>query len=281
MTRTELIFDALTILTQSGITDESRIDRDYLGYKIDQKRAKEIRDTYKRNPVIEPVWLQDFGIFTLSSVNKAEDRTISLCDCKFSKYVLPPVVMINDPLANVADIGTFSIRGVNGDFEYHYMTVTKLNLLTSDNVLNNFKFYTKVGNAIYLTPEALKARAILILESPLNGYVLDNSYILSGSLVSGTIYEVASGAITYNSVIYHKAQTFTATSTATFTGSGKVVYQNQKRVMTNDDQYPMSQTMAEVVLMKLFTQDYGIEAKQIADIKNNAQDQLRVLTAGV
>lgn len=280
MTRTELIFDCITILEAGNITDESRLDRDYIGYKIDQKRAKEIRDTYKRNPVIEPIWLQDYGIFTLSKVNKAEDRTISLCDCNFSKYVLPPVVMINDPLANVSDIGTFSIRSVNGDFEYQYMGVTKMNLLTSDNVLNNFSFYTKVGNAIYLTPEAQKARALLILERPLDGFVLDDSYVLSGNLVSGTLYEVASGAITYNAVIYHKAQTFTANATSTFTGNGKVFLNNQKRQMTNDDEYPMSSTMAEVVLTKIWTIDFGIEAKQIADIREDKQDQFKVIHAG-
>lgn len=277
MTRLELIYDAKIILEAGAITDESRVDEDYIGFKIDQKRSKEIRDTYKRNPGIEPIWLQDFGIFDLTPVSRAEDKTISICDCKFSKYVLPPVVSINDPMANIFDIGTYSVRSSCGMYEYHYMNVAKLSLLHEGSIQKLFKYYTKVGNALLLTPEAQKARAILILENPLDGYVLDNSYILSGSLVSGTVYEVSTGQITYNAVKYQKGQIFTATSTAIFTGLGKIQLNNQKRRMTNDDEYPMSSTMAEVVLMKIFTEDYGIEAQKVADISNDSQDQFKFL----
>lgn len=152
MTREELVWDVKIILEAGKITDESRLDEDYIGFKIDQKRSKEIRDTYKRNPVIEPIWLQDYGIFDLSLVNKAEDRTITVCDCNFSKAVLPPVVSITDNLGNIPDIGTYSIRSSCGTHEFHYNNISKLSLLTDCSILKNFKYYTKVGNAIYLTP---------------------------------------------------------------------------------------------------------------------------------
>lgn len=277
MTRKELIWDVKMILEQATISDESRMEEDYIGYKIDQKRAKEIRDTFKRNPVIEPIWLQDYGIFTLTPVNKAEDRTVSICDCKFSKAVLPAVVSITDNMSNISDLGTTSIRSSTGEQEFHYMNFQQLSMLHPDSVLSKMRYYTKIGNAVYLTPEVFKARAVLILESPLDGYVLDNTYISSGSLVSGTVYEVGSGNILYNSVRYYKGQSFTANATTTFTGTGKVQLYNQKRAMTNDDPYPMSATMAEVVLMKIFTQDYGIEAKRVSDIINNSQDDLKVM----
>lgn len=276
-TRKEYIWDVKMILEQAGTTDESRMEEDYIGYKIDQKRAKEIRDTFKRNPVIEPIWLQDYGIFTLTPVNKVEDKTISVCDCKFSKAVLPTVVSITDNMSNISDLGTASIRSATGEHEFHYMNFQQLSMLHPDNMLSSFKYYTKVGNSIYLTPEVTKARAVLILENPLDGFVLDNTYVNSGDLVSGTTYEVGSGNIIYNSVRYYKGNTFVANSTATFTGTGKVQFNNQKRSMTNDDEYPMSATMAEVVLMKIFTQDYGIEARRAADIINNSQDDLKVL----
>ena len=279
MTRQECIFDALMILEGGGITEESRVDEDYIGYKIDQHRAKEIKDTFNRKPVIESVWLQDYGIFDLTPVNKAEDRTITVCDCSFAKAVLPPVVSISDPLGNIPDIGTYSIRSSCGTYEFHYQNITKLSLLSKDSILSNFRYYTKVLNSHYLTPVAQKARAILILEHPLDGYVLDNTDKVSGTLVNGTVYEVRSGNVTYNGTKYFKGSTFTATATTTFTGTGKVFLNNQKRRMINTDPYPMSQTMAEVVLNKLFTLDYGMEAKFISDIKNDAEDQFRVLKA--
>lgn len=278
MSRKELIWDVKIILEAGGITDESRLDEDYVGYKIDQKRSKEIRDTYKRNPVIEPIWLQDYGIFDLSLVNKAEDRAINICDCRFSKAVIPPVVSITDNLGNIPDIGTYSIRSSCGTHEFYYNNIAKLSLVHPDSILKNFRYYTKVGNAIYLTPEVNKARAILILDSPLDGFVLDNTYVPSGSIKAGTTYEVASGSINYNSVVLQKGNTFVGvTGVTTFAGNGKVFLQNQKRRMTDDDQYPMSHTMAEVVLMKIFTQDYKIESGQVADLVNNSKDDLRVI----
>lgn len=277
MTRSELIWDVKILLSAAGITDESRIDDDYVGAKIDQKRSKEIRDAYKRNPIIEPVWLQDYGVFSLTRVNKVEDRTISTVNHHFSKAVLPPVVSISDPMSNNADLGVYRISSASGADEYHYKTMGKLSLMNKDSIYSKMKYYTRVFNSVYLTPEIDKARAVLIQEHPLQGYVLDNTDYLSGTLVNGTSYEVRSGNITYNSVKYYKGNTFTATATTTFTGSGKVYLTNQKRAMTNDDQYPMSSTMAEMVILKLLTQDYKIEAQRYSDITNDSKDQFKTI----
>lgn len=271
MTRLELIYDLKRLLTHSGITDESRLVNNHLGFLIDQRRAKEIRDTFKRNPVIEPIWIQDYGVFTLTSVNKAEDRGVSSSDFKFSKAVLPPVVSITDPIGNVPDLGTYSIRSTCGKFRYDYMNVEQMTLLQSDSMQGKFKYYSKVGNAIYLTPEVHRARALLILDSPLDGYVLDTTNIPSGSLVSGTVYELFGGTVTHNGVRYRKGETFTAANT-TYTGSGEVRFSSQKRRMTNDDPYPMSHTMGEVVKLKILTQDFAVERQVVADKSNDSAD---------
>lgn len=277
MTRKEIIYDLKRLLTKAGITDESRLNNNHLGFLVDQRRAKEIRDSFKRNPVIEPIWLQDYGIFNLSIVNKAEDRSVAICDCKFSKAVLPAVVSIVDSMSNTPDIGTYSIRSVCGQYLFHYMNSEKMTLLTPTNILGKLKHYTKIGNAVYLTPEVLKARAVLILDSPLDGYVLDNIDIPTGSLVVGTSYEVESGTIVHNSRTYRKGETFTAVN-ANFTGNGKVRYENQKRRMTNDDPYPMSHTMLEVIKIKILIQDFGIEQRAVADIVNDSQDEAKELS---
>lgn len=279
MTRDELIFDVKIILEAAGISNQSKLDEDYIGFKIDQKRAKEIRDTYNRNPVIEPVWRQDYGVFDLASVNAAEDSTIASCDCKFSKAKLPPVVSFSDKRSNTPDLGV-SIRSVCGKYDFSYMTLEKMPLITKDSLYSKFRHYTRVFNSYYLTPEVKKARAILVLENPLDGYVLDNTYQASGALVNGTSYVVASGRINYNSTVYDKGDTFTATATTTFTGSGKVTFSNQKRTMLNTDEYPMSSTMAEVVLLKIFTQDYSISAQRVGDIVRQEPDKFNILKGG-
>lgn len=265
------IYDLKRLLSKSHVAGQSRLSNDHLGFLLDQRRAKEIRDTFRRTQVIEPTWLQDYGIFNLTPVSKAEDKSIAASNCKFSKAELPPVVEFTEPMSNTPNMGTYSIRSITGDVEYNFLSATKFSLLHPDSIMSRMKWYAKIGNHIYLTPEVRKARALLVLDNPLDGYVLDNLYIESGNLVVGTIYEVAAGNITHNSIKYQIGQSFTAAAT-TFTGLGKVQYQNQKRRMTNDDPYPMSQTMAEVVKLKILTQDFAIEAATIADIKNDSID---------
>lgn len=272
MTRKEAIYDIKEILTKSNITDDSRLDDDYIGHLLDQKRAKEIRDTFKRQPVIEPIWLQDMGTVNLTPVNVAEDRNISFCECALSKAVIPPVVSIADPMGNIPDLGVYSIRSVCGKYEYFYKNVAQMGWLTHDSILSKFRYYTRVYNSIYLPNDIEKIRMLLILESPLDGYILENTYVTSGNLVVGITYLVTSGNVTHNSVVVFNGSTFVAANT-TFTGSGKVKLDTQKRAMTNDDEYPMSSTMAEVVKMKIWTQDYGIEQQVIDDARNDSKDQ--------
>jgi hypothetical protein len=274
MTRKELIYDIKRLLTKSGVTDDSRLADKHIGFLIDQRRAREIRETFKRNPVIEPIWLQDMGVTDLTPVNRSEDTAVSGCDCSFSKAVIPPVVSITDNLGNASDLGVHSIRSICGKYEYHYLTIHKIQLLHPDNIMSHLKFYTKVGNAIYLPLSVKKFRPILILDSPLDGYVNDNTYKLSGELIVGTSYTVDSGSITHNSVKYSAGDSFSAVS-ATFTGSGKVVLTSKKRQMTDRDEYPMSHTMGEVIKMKILTQDFGVEQQSLADDKNDSTDPAR------
>lgn len=279
MTRKNIIDDLTTILTKAGETDESRLDPDYLGYKIDQRRAKEIRDTYRRNPVIDPTWMQDFGIFDLSKVNKAEDTAISVCDCEFGKFTLPTVVSVQNPTSNTPDLGVVRIVSACGNYEYYPITAQKLGLVFKCDTRGKFRHYIRVGNAIYLTPEVNKARAILILDNPLDGFVLQTEIVKSGDLVVGTSYTVKSGSIVHNLVTYYKGDVFAAAAT-TFTGNGLVEFTNQKRAMTNDDVYPMSHTMMEVVIMKILTQEFKVEQSVVSDLVNDSQDELQVVSSG-
>lgn len=282
MTRQEIIFDIIMILTKAGFTDDSRLEPDYIGYKIDEKRSKEIRDSYNRNLIIDPVWLQDYGVFDLTEVNYADDQTFTFLNCKIGKATLPPVVSFQNPLSSSANLGVYSVRSLSGREEYFFEQYSKLmdilNDLPANDPMRKFSYYTKVQNAIYAiskdgkTPE--KLRAILVLESPLDGYVISSENVTA--LEIGSEYQVVSDQIIHNSIPYNSGDTFTAVAT-TFTGAGKVQYKNQKRRMRNSDPYPFSKSQMEVVIIKLLTQEYAIEASRITEIRNNSQDELKVL----
>jgi len=285
-TRAEFIYDVITILTKANFTDDSRLEPDYIGYKLDEKRAKEIRDSYARTSLIDPVWLQDYGVFDTTEVNYADDKTFSYLDCKLAKATLPPTVSFNNGIASINNLGDYSIRSVSGKEEFFFRQHSKLieilNDIPESHPLRKFSYYTKVQNAHYFVAGngldiPKKARAILILESPLDGFVLTTENVTS--LTIGTQYQVMSGQITSDSVIYTVADapiTFTATATS-FTGSGIVQFLNQKRPMTNDDPYPFSKSQMEICILKLLTQEYQIEAGKIAQIRNISQDELRIM----
>lgn len=284
MTRNETIFDIIMILTKAGFTDDSRLEPDYIGYKIDEKRAKEIRDSYNRNSLIDPMWLQDFGVIDFTEVNYADDKTFSFLDCKLAKATIPAVISFQNSLASANNLGVYSLRSISGKEEYFFEQHSKLMDILSDlpssDPLRKFSYYSKVQNALYAVSKDVdkvpeKLRGIFILESPLDGFVLTTENVTS--LTIGTQYEVVFGQVIHNAIAYGEGETFTAAS-ASFTGSGKVQYKNQKRAMTNEDPYPFSKSQMEVVILKLLTQEYGIESTRVAEIRNNSQDELKVLS---
>jgi len=287
MTRSECIFDILTILTKASFTDDSRLEPDYIGYKIDEKRAKEIRDSYNRHQLIDPIWVQDYGAFDTTEVNYADDKTFSFLNCKLAKATLPQTVSFYNGLASANNLGDYSFRSISGTEEYFFKQNSKLMDLLSDmptsHPLRKFAYYSKVGEARYfvsknqdVVPE--KLRAMLILENPLDGFVFTTENVTV--LESGVSYIVMSDQIMHNATMYNAGDTFTAVNTS-FTGVGKVQYVNQKRPMKNSDPYPFSKSQMEMVIMKLLTQEYGIEANRVAEIRNNSQDELKVLSQPV
>ena len=94
MTRKEAIDYIIEILTKSGYTDDSRIDEDFIGFLIDKKREKIIRDSYSRNGSIDPSWLQDLGMVNVTEVSYNDDKTLPICDCTFGKVTLPTTVSL-------------------------------------------------------------------------------------------------------------------------------------------------------------------------------------------
>lgn len=281
MTRLEAIYDIIEILTKSGFTDDSRLDIDYIGYKLDQKRAKEIRDSYSRNANIDPMWIQDLGIIDVTKVSQLDDPFIVVNDCVFGKVTLPPVVSMRSGLLGTENIGVISILGLSGNNEYYYRPMSRLFQLMNlreDHPERKYSFYGKIHNSIYLTPFVEKVRPLLVLENPLDGYVIQTEYVNSGDLVVGQSYTVFENQVSHNSVFYNPGQSFTAVAT-TFAGAGKLKYTTGKRKMTNDDQYPLSQTLMDVIILKVLTIDYKIEMSQINDIRNNSTDTNRVLSS--
>ncbi len=274
MKRSEIIYSIINILRKFKYTDDDAAFEQQIGYWVDEKRAKEIRDSYNRNPRIDPQWIQDYGIFDLTQINTADDKSLSFLKCKLYKATLPPVVAFSHSMTNTNNLGMQGIYSADLGAEYYYegfhQFTQRLKHLSATHPAHLYQFYSQIGNAIYST-KGDNLRATLILARPLDGFVMQTENVLSGNLTLTDTFEVIEGQVTHAGTLYIAGQTFIAINPF-FTGNGTVQYKNQKRKMTNDDEYPLSNSQCEIVVLKVLTQEFKIEESQVVDTKNNAQD---------
>lgn len=269
MTLREIIYDIITILSKGAYTDDSRLDDSkdgFLAYKIREKRAQEIRNTYDKLKMVDPVWVQPYGIVNTTKVNSADDITASLCKCTLGKITLPRVISLTNNQAQVPDLGVYSIRSVCGTHEFYYKPLTQLSYFTDDSVRSNFKYYARVMDSLYVKPYTQQIQPFLILENPLDGFVFDTEN--KTSLVIGTSYTVYDAQIVSNGVGYAPGQSFNAVVT-TFIGNGHVRLTNPKRQFSDLDEYPMGQDMADKIVLRILTEDFQIEKSEITSKKND------------
>jgi hypothetical protein len=276
MTRKEATDYIIEILTKSGYTDDSRIDEDFIGFLIDKKREKIIRDSYSRNASIDPSWLQDLGMVNVTEVSYNDDKTLPICDCTFGKVTLPTTVSLRSGYANKENTGINAILSVCGSTEFYPKPFSRLFQLI--NLRNNhpekmYKYYSRIGQAVYTYPYVPVIRPIVILSNPLEGFVISSENIPSGSLIISQSYTVYINQIVHNSIAYNVGDIFTAVNNSyTTIIDGTVQYTNQKRQMTNTDEYPFPGIYMEELLIKILTTEYKLESQVISDVTNNSKD---------
>lgn len=270
----QIIYDCITVLSKGKYTDDSRLDDNengFLAYKIREKRAQEIRNTYDKIKMIDPVWLQDYGISDVTEVNTADDVTAAICKCKLGKITLPRVISLTGNQSQAPDLGVYSVRSVCGTHEFYYKSLPQLSYYVDDEIRSNFKYYSRIMDSLYIKPFTKEIRTLLILENPLDGFVNDTENKLSGDLVVGKSYTVYGAQVVHNSAGYAIGSTFSAVNTL-YTGSGTVRLTNAIRPLNDLDPYPISSDMADKVVMRILTEDFQLEKSQISSKKNNSDD---------
>lgn len=262
------VSDVKLILQKSKISKDSRIYDTHLADLVNKYRAIGIRQTYQKTFDIDPAWLQNLGLIDFTEINSGEDPTIKCTSLKLGKATIPQLVSLPDDVAlgNVFFPSKLS-EWYRVDYNFFYS-------IPEGSDRSKFNYVFRIGNAIYCSPPQPKGTIIAILDNPMEGFVIQSENQLT--LVPGNLYIVKSGTIVVGPNTYSEGNTFIAAQ-ETFTGTGTVQFANGKRKMTWDDVYPMSRTMGEFVCMKILTNEFGIEPRQIADIENDSQDQLALI----
>ena len=260
------------ILRKSSMSKDSRISFPFLIDRWNSYRASHIRESYDANMEYDTSLFQNLGTIAVTERSLQDDPTLPGNSVNIGKVTIPAIVSM------VNNAGLVSVSGAGMGRKYNQCHITELaDRMTAENYKNEW-WFAKVGNTLFLTPFTSYINVVAILDNPLDGWVMNTEKPVSGSLVYTTDYQlgesyvVKSGTIIHDGVTYTVNQAFTATK-PTFTGNGVLDFVMRKRKMTINDSYPMSATMAEMVMMKILTQDFKLEKQEIADVRNNMKDE--------
>jgi hypothetical protein len=262
--------DILLLLQKSKISKDFRVNPRHIEHLINRYRAIAIRQNYSKTLDTDTSWLQDMGSIPTTTVTSADDPIIPISSVTLSKITIPTVVQLP------SNAGIYRMSSATKQITYYPVSQPRFFDFVQGSLRTRFDYYFKVGTSIYVNSLVDFLNPILILDNPLEGTIYDTTDKVSGTLVIGTLYQVQSGTIVHNAIQYNAPQTFTAVNSV-FLGTGKVQLVNQIRPFTVDDEYPMSFTLAEMIMLKILTQDFKIEESQVSDIRNDSQDELIVM----
>lgn len=266
------IIDSITgLLTRFKITKETRIDPDWLSYKIDQVRAQLIVSQYSQTGVIDQTWLSDLGIVDFHKTNYADDPSV-VCNCEVVKSTIPQCISLMSRDGN-NDLGIFSITSACSSNQFYPKRMFAWRYTPKEHTNSLFSWYWRINTQLYLSdPDVTQARIIAVLVSPEDGYLNNTTPIVSGSLVNGTNYTVRGGQVVYAGTVYNPYDTFTAGATTTFGGTGLVYLTSVASSYRDVDPYPASGDMIRQIELEILTKEFNIEKNQIADVRNDGID---------
>ena len=270
-TKKNIIDSIFEILTRFARTDEQRVDEDWLAYKIDQVAAALKEDQYIKTGAFDTTWLVDMGLITFHKVNRADDPSITYCNCDIGKAFVPQVISFISKDGN-QDLGFYSIVSACGTTTYYPKRMFQWSYTPDTHTNALFGYYTRINTSMYTSVFKEKLRIIGCPVNPEDGKLIESTPIASGSIVSGTVYLVKYASVIYGGVVYLKNTTFTGGATTTFTGSGIVYLNSQARSYRDTDPYPASADMIRQIELEILTKEFGIEMKMLVDVRNDSKD---------
>lgn len=274
-TKKNIIDDLTIILTRFQPTDDSRLDPNFLSFKIDQVRAELIIKQYAATNVIDYHWLSNVGLIPFSPVNMADSNLVA-CDCNISKAVIPQTITLQNKDGNL-DLGIYSLISACGKTTYYPSRTSLWRNWPEGHTNNLFGWYARINTDLYVNKlvEQLKLTAILL--NPEEGYLINSVTVPSGSIQNGVVYYVVQSAIFYNGHAYYPGDTFTGGAfmgviVTTYTGQGVVYLNAQVTAYRDVDPYPAGGEMNRMIVLEILSKEFGIEEHQIADIRNDSKD---------
>lgn len=265
---------------------EGKLSKDFhlgerdLEQMIHEKGGNEKVRIFDKYGMVYQDWLQDMGATVVTQVSSTDDPNVPPSCLIMGKVKFPKLLNLQDNISQqnkaIARIATLAQQ-----LQFYPVIPDRFyNFRAGDEELLE-RYYFMVGDYCYIYPYTSYIRPMLVLSNPMDGFVINNTFINSGDLIyannyrSAETYMVSEATITHDGVIYNSGDTFVAVR-ASFSGNGKVKLVNQKRKITIDDPYPMDNDMANNIFGRVLKEDFIIESQLPQDLKNDAEDRVSV-----
>jgi len=255
MTLKEITFDILRLLQKSKLVDDSRLSTRHIQYKINQYRASGIRETFQVWGEREPIWIQSLGT---KKVTKTEYEI---------GEPIPSDGTLQPPIVTSTTTTTSDESAV--------VTFTKINSADDPNIAGCDCIIGK-----FIMPE------IISLPGKRGSFHDRGIFRVSTASRQQPYYPISINRF-YNMVggSYRAKQNYFWKIANTLYIHPYKEKMNLLLILDNpldsgiteNDPYPISNTMLEFIVMKILTQDFNIEAKVVADLRNDASDALLAL----
>lgn len=265
------IYGIKTILEHSRITDESRLNNEFILDLIMQYRAFLIEQKFNKSMITDPIWWSNIGILETERVLSSDiPELITTGSFTMAKVKLPVMVQLR------YDYQLMNLFTVSQQEKLYPLEFAKFMsyVMVNDDRIKNYYHIMPINEYAYIYPYIDRIQGRGILQNCLEGKIINTMIIPSGSIVSGIIYVVRTAQINYNGTIYSPGDTFTGiVNVSTFTGNGKVYWNNSQRSTTLDDIMPLSAGMYSDLRMMILTKEYGIEATKIPDMVDDSKPE--------
>lgn len=274
----DIIYDVKTILR--ALKETTRVTDAYLIHKINNYRALLLQQKFEKDAgtSIPETYYSRLPNQTGTEVGSGDIPDGPPSSVKFGRFDIPDILPLSTGDCDKSRL--IRVMPTSRQKSVYWTCLEKLNLMISGNydMLNYFTFCFLESNVLYTYPALKKLDLKILLNDPLDGYSVKSSEVPLGSVVDDSVYVVISGSVTDGTTVYSKDDTFTADTTKTYSGDGKIKLYDQLVEQTMSDEYPIDRAMAQMIVLQILTNEYKLELRSIEDIYVDSQDQFRVAT---
>ena len=265
-----IIYDIKELLL--ALKDDTRVKDSYLIHKINNYNCLITEQMALQGLEIPEQCYSRLPKRKVHEITSGDHPDITVSSVRLGKVDVPKTMNLQD---RDKEIKVLSSSRQSMIFRTSFPFLMHM-IRANDNRLQLFNYYVIYGRSLYVYPYIAELDLMAVLEDPIEAFQINSEMFSVDQLKVGMEYIIYSGAIMEDNngvqSVYKKYDGFTCQSDYTYSGDGKAMYDESVRQITMHDDYPITRSMAQQIVLQILTKDYQIEKQSIPDIYNDAMD---------